>query len=211
MSAARSTVLRMQVEFEQSPPALMALPLRTSSLHPLLAIRPTVALRTPLQARQLSDAWRPPRSAACAAAGKRRARARRRTHKSVPSAPVDEQSPFGDDEDELDGDAAAEHGSSGRYRPGILETCRALVLDTSYRPIRVVGWQRAVRSPPAVLLSNPACCAISCTALQTLPSAPLLLNRAHCGLLQRVRCQRCMWRNTTHLAPAGRVHGMRLR
>jgi hypothetical protein len=31
------------------------------------------------------------------------------------------------------------------FTPGRLQTYRALVLDSAYRPIRVVNWQRAVR------------------------------------------------------------------
>jgi hypothetical protein len=35
---------------------------------------------------------------------------------------------------------------SKAFKPGMLDTYRALVLDSAHRPIRVVNWQRAVRS-----------------------------------------------------------------
>jgi hypothetical protein len=39
------------------------------------------------------------------------------------------------------------HESGSLLGSGHLAACRALLLDSAYRPIRVLNWQRAVRRP----------------------------------------------------------------
>ena len=68
---------------------------------------------------------------------------------------------------------------------GDLQSRRALVLDSSYRPIRVVGWQRAVRPhcsrPILACLSGLLCC-----------STPVQFNRLRCENMLLKDCLRLL-------------------
>lgn len=136
--------------------ATLGLPLRPAALH-----RPPAAMSLRLQPALPAATRCAARGRVCAAASRRRQRGHRKTRKSAPKSPTDalgtlESDALGnldgdqddEDDDSLDGDLLQDYGTSGRYRPGMLSTCRALILDSAYRPIRVVGWQRAVRAAP---------------------------------------------------------------